>query len=67
MRVAALPVGAASKMRSRAWFSLDKSAVIRRATMVVLPVPGPPAITAICRCKAKATATVCQLHRYYQE
>ena len=43
MRCAALPVGAASEIRNSG-LSVSK-ATRMRTTVVVLPVPGPPAIT----------------------
>ncbi|MNW07875.1 hypothetical protein D3C71_2045600 [compost metagenome] len=61
-RAAALPVGAASRMRSGlpastagAWSKASK-----RTTVVVLPVPGPPVTMLNALRVAKAQASFCQ-------
>ena len=61
MRAAALPVGAATAMRS---FRLpsNSSSKARISTRVwVLPVPGPPEMTQNFRRTAASAATHCQL------
>ncbi len=63
-RAAALPVGAASRMRRRGSPGLERHAICsrpsRRTTVVVLPVPGPPVITLNPPRAASAQATFCQ-------
>ncbi|MCY1523839.1 hypothetical protein D9M68_587480 [compost metagenome] len=60
MRAAALPVGAARPMARRWPPGCSRSAASRRTTVVVLPVPGPPEITARLRLTAWAAARRCQ-------
>ncbi|MCY1348236.1 hypothetical protein D9M69_343790 [compost metagenome] len=60
MRAAALPVGAARPMARRSPPGCSSSAASRRTTVVVLPVPGPPEITARLRRTAWAAARRCQ-------
>ena len=61
MRAAALPVGAASATLSRRPVSSASSWAARtsREMVTVLPVPGPPAITAIRRLSEVSTASRC--------
>lgn len=60
-RAAALPVGAASAMRSAvASGACANSSAKSRATVYVLPVPGPPVITARSLRSATAQAIFCQ-------
>ena len=60
-RAAALPVGAASAMRSCSGCGeTANSRVNRLATVYVLPVPGPPVMMATLPRRAMAHATFCQ-------
>ena len=58
MRAAALPVGAASMIRLS--LSVCKMQASSDATVVVLPVPGPPETIRSCCRNASATAIFCQ-------
>ncbi len=60
-RAAALPVGAASAMRWRAASgAVANSSASSRATVYVLPVPGPPVMMANAPRRATAQAIRCQ-------